>query len=168
MELVKGLLFYSRLGKARKLEHVDCNELVKNVIDDLGLMIAESKAEIKVGKLPTLNAYPVELTQLFQNLIINAIKFRKADMPLEINISAKKKYDKWTFAVTDNGIGIEDKNREKIFVIFQRLHDRHEYNGTGIGLAYCKKIAELHNGSIWVESTYGKGSTFYFTIDMEG
>jgi light-regulated signal transduction histidine kinase (bacteriophytochrome) len=117
-----------------------------------------------VHPLPTLQVYPLEFKQLFKNLIVNAIKFRKPDVPLSIDISAECVNNQWNFVVRDNGIGIAERNKEKIFVIFQRLHDRHEYEGTGIGLAYCKKIVEMHNGNIWVESTPGEGSAFHFTI----
>ena len=165
IDLVKGLLDYSRLGRERKLESVDCNTLVKDILDDLALQVTESKAEINITHLPKLNVYALEFKQLLQNLITNAIKFRRPDVSPRINISAKKVQNKWTFEVSDNGIGISDKNKELIFVLFQRLHDRHEYEGIGIGLANCKKIVELHNGTIWVESTPGKGSSFYFTIE---
>jgi PAS domain S-box-containing protein len=164
MELVKGLLHYSRLGRERVLTEVNCNELVNDVLENLGLIISESKAQVHISPMPTIQAYALELNQLFQNLIRNAIKFKKPDVPLQINISAQRENNKWIFTVADNGIGINEKNKEKIFVIFQRLHDRHEFEGTGIGLSYCKKIVELHNGNIWVKSTPGEGSAFYFTI----
>jgi PAS domain S-box-containing protein len=164
MDLVRGLLFYSRLGRERRLEMTDLNELVKDVTEDLELTIADSGANMQVHPLPTLQVYPLEFKQLFKNLIVNAIKFRKPDVPLSIDISAECVNNQWNFVVRDNGIGIAERNKEKIFVIFQRLHDRHEYEGTGIGLAYCKKIVEMHNGNIWVESTPGEGSAFHFTI----
>lgn len=167
MELVKGLLHYSRLGKERKLEMTDMNELLREVMDDLTLTIADSHADIRVAGLPTLMVYPIECKQLFQNLITNAIKFRKPDVPLQIDISADRVNDKYTFVVSDNGIGIADRNKDRIFAMFQRLHDRHEYDGTGVGLAYCKKIVEMHNGNIWVESKPGTGSAFHFTLMTE-
>ncbi len=130
--------------------------------------IQESNAKIIYDKLPTVNIDPVQLTQLFQNLIGNAIKFR-SEKPLEIHISATHKDNTWQFVVKDNGIGIEKQYAERIFLIFQRLHTRKQYPGTGIGLALCKKIVERHGGKIWMESEPGKGSTFYFTIpDSEG
>jgi light-regulated signal transduction histidine kinase (bacteriophytochrome) len=114
--------------------------------------------------LPVISGYATELKQLFQNLITNAIKFRKKETLPEIYISVHKNENYWQFAFKDNGIGIEEKYNEKIFAIFQRLHTRTEYEGSGIGLSHCKKIVELHKGRIWVNSTPGEGSTFYFTL----
>ena len=163
-ELIKGLLFYARIGRERKIELVDCNQLVAAVKEDLHLSITQTNAQITVSDLPVLEAYKMELTVLFQNLIGNAIKFRKKDVAPIVNISAKKINGIWTFKVSDNGIGIERKNKEKVFILFQRLHNKREYEGTGIGLAHCKKIVELHNGSIWIESIPGQGTDFYFTL----
>jgi light-regulated signal transduction histidine kinase (bacteriophytochrome) len=117
-----------------------------------------------VQHLPIIEGYSVELAHFFQHLITNAIKFRKKEIPLTINIAAKLTDNKWFFSVEDNGIGIENSNKEKIFIIFKRLHDREEYPGIGIGLSLCKKIIELHGGTIWVESKLGQGSVFKFTI----
>jgi len=120
---------------------------------------------IKVWDMPILNAYETEIRQLFQNIIINAIKFQKKDTRLKIQIRSKKMSGKWKFAVSDNGIGIAPVHFEKIFDIFQRIHtNEKEYEGKGIGLANCKKIVQMHQGDIWVESELGKGTTFYFTI----
>ncbi len=163
-ELMRGLLDYSRLSKIKELQQVDCNETVAQVLADLDSLINNTKAHIVIDPLPVLKAYPLEMKQLFQNLLTNAIKFRKSDVIPEIRISAQKVNGIWTFKVTDNGIGIRQVDTEKIFALFQRLHNRNEYAGSGIGLAYCKKIVELHHGSIWVESTPGAGSSFYFTI----
>jgi light-regulated signal transduction histidine kinase (bacteriophytochrome) len=163
--MIKNLLDFSRIGNKKELEQVDCNQVLHNVLADLSTAITEAGADIKYDQLPVINGYATELKQLFQNLITNAIKFRKKDTSPEINISVKKKNKNyWEFAFKDNGIGIEEKHNEKIFVIFQRLHTRTEYEGSGIGLSHCKKIVELHKGKIWVESTPGEGSAFQFTI----
>jgi light-regulated signal transduction histidine kinase (bacteriophytochrome) len=163
-ELVKGLLDYAQIGKASALTLVDCNQIINDVMDDLTVSINESNAKITVKELPKLNGYETELKQLFQNLISNAIKFRKKEENLEIKVSAKKDTANWTFSIQDNGIGVDEKNQDKVFTIFKRLHNRNEYEGLGIGLAHCKKIVELHNGSIWIDSKLGDGSIFNFTI----
>ncbi len=164
-ELIKGLLDYSRLGKKAKVKKLDSALLLQAVCHDLDFRIRETNAQINIGELPKIYAFETELRLLFQNLISNAIKFIKPNTKPIISITAEKKNSHWQFSVTDNGIGIEAKYKEKIFIIFQRLHGRDEYDGTGIGLAHCRKIIELHNGDIWVESVVGKGSTFYFTIN---
>ena len=128
--------------------------------------IAESGTVVTHDPLPVVLADPTQLTQLFQNLISNAIKFRD-NRPLEIHIKAESKDDKYQFSIRDNGIGIETEFLEQIFLIFQRLHTEQEYPCTGIGLAVCKKIVEQHGGEIWVESELGDGSTFYFTLPIE-
>ena len=132
--------------------------------DDLAVSINDSGAEIKSDSLPVINGYPTEIKQLFQNLLINAIKFREKNSSPKINITVFKIHGFWQFAFADNGIGIDKQHYDKIFIIFQRLHNRTEYKGSGIGLSHCKKIAELHHGKIWVKSELGKGSTFYFTL----
>lgn len=162
--LITGLLEYARIGREKQLELVNCHEILQEVMLDLTTIITESKANISIHPLPSLKAYPIELKQLFQNLISNAIKFRKEEVSLEIIIEAKDEGNDWIFSVTDNGIGIDEKFHEKIFVIFQQLHPKSKYKGTGIGLAHCKKIAELHGGKIWVESKPTVGSIFYFSI----
>jgi signal transduction histidine kinase len=162
--LVTGLLEYARIGIEKKMAKVDCNKTVAEVIDGLQFLVKESKAVIKVHELPEVVGFPNELKQLFQNLITNAIKFRKPEVNPEIEIGFTVKNDHKEFFVKDNGIGIDPAFKDKIFVIFQRLHTRSQYEGTGIGLAYCRKIVELHNGKIWIESEEGKGTTFYFTI----
>ncbi|MEO7983663.1 MAG: PAS domain S-box protein, partial [Bacteroidota bacterium] len=162
--LIKDLLDYSRIGHEKELQQVDCNKIVQDVLADLDTAIAETQATVRVASLPVIQGYPTEVKQLFQNLVANAIKFRKKDTKPEINISVQKRKDYWEFAIKDNGIGIEKEQSERIFIIFQRLHTRTEYKGSGIGLSHCKKIVELHNGKIWVTSNAGEGSTFHFTI----
>ena len=162
--LIKSLLDFSRLSLDKKLVNVDCNILVKDMIADLETMIKTSNAVIEVGEMPVLNVYETELRQVFQNLITNAIKFRKKGTDPQIQIRAEQLNEGWRFAVTDFGIGISPVHFERIFDIFRRLHTEDEYEGNGIGLANCKKIVHLHHGEIWIESTLGQGSTFYFTI----
>jgi signal transduction histidine kinase len=165
--LIKDLLDYSRIGREKEAMPVDCDELLDEVLADLGKSIRESRAQVGYSDLPVLYAYPTELKLLFQNLIGNAIKFRHADRTPEIAITARAEGSQWRFEVSDNGIGIEKQNLERIFIIFQRLHTRSKYEGSGIGLAHCKKIVELHGGSIKAESEPGKGSRFIFTMNKE-
>ncbi len=162
--LIKGLLDYSRIGSKRETVSVDCTQLLKELEIDLHTSIKESGTTFVTDNLPTIKAYKTELRMLFQNLISNAIKFRKKDVPPLITITGKNKNDFWEFSIEDNGIGIADKNKEKVFSIFQRLHSKDEYEGTGIGLAHCQKIVDLHEGDIWVTSELNKGSVFNFTI----
>ncbi|MEO8415907.1 MAG: PAS domain S-box protein, partial [Ginsengibacter sp.] len=162
--LIKDLLDFSRIGHSKDFEKVDCNVILKNVMADLDKIIKDSGAEITSERLPVLTGYSTELKQLFQNLIVNSIKFGKKNVFPKINITTQKNNDYWQFAFSDNGIGIDQQHSERIFIIFQRLHTRAEYEGSGIGLSHCKKIVELHRGKLWVESTPNKGSTFYFTI----
>lgn len=163
-KLIKGLLDYSRIGSQIEIKDVDSNEIVNDAISILTDNIQKTETQIIIGDLPKIQGYSIELIQLFQNLIENAIKFKKKETPLIINITAKQDEDNWLFAVEDNGIGIEDHNKEKVFIIFKRLNNRDEYSGIGIGLAICKKIVALHGGTIWVESTFGQGTIVYFTI----
>jgi signal transduction histidine kinase len=163
-DLIKDLLDYSRIGRKKEIKEVNCNDLVKMILSDLEFLVEETKASIKVGKLPKLAGLEIELKQLFQNLINNGIKFRKKTKSPEISIKATKRKNEWLFSVQDNGIGIPKQHSERIFTIFQRLHNKNEYPGTGIGLALCKKIVTMHGGRIWVESKARQGSTFYFTI----
>lgn len=165
--LITGLLKYSRITThARDYSAVDCNMVLGSVLKNLELSIRESSASITSGVLPTIMADEVQLTQLFQNLISNAIKFRRGSEVPEIHISSVQKNENWLFSVRDNGIGIDPQYGERIFQIFQRLHTRSEYPGTGIGLAVCKRIVERHGGKIWIESELDKGTTFYFTFSM--
>jgi two-component system CheB/CheR fusion protein len=166
-DLIKGLLDYSRLGRDKELTRVDCNNLVATIQGDLGVSIAETDTTLEVGNLPQVQGYETELRLLFQNLIENAIKFRKNGNAPHIKVSAQQEDGYWKFAVQDNGIGIAEQHQERIFQIFQRLHPRDQYEGTGIGLSHSQKIVELHGGSIWVESQLNQGSTFYFTIPQK-
>jgi light-regulated signal transduction histidine kinase (bacteriophytochrome) len=162
--LINDLLDYSRIGGKNEMERVDCNKILKDVTADLYKAISDSAAEIISGDLPIIPGYPTEIKQLFQNLVLNAIKFSKTNVAPQIKISVERSGHFWNFAIADNGIGINNAHTEKIFVIFQRLHTRSEYPGSGIGLSHCKKIVELHHGKIWVESVPGEGSVFHFTI----
>jgi signal transduction histidine kinase len=162
--LINDLLSYSRVGtKARPLAPTDSAALVDTVISDLRVAIEESGARITRGPLPVVMADTTQFGHVFQNLIFNAIKFRGDQRP-EVHIEAERADAGWCFAVRDNGIGIAPEYFERIFVLFQRLHGRREYPGTGIGLALCKKIVERHGGRIWVESVPSQGSVFRFTI----
>jgi hypothetical protein len=166
--MINDLLDYSRVGTAGKtFEKTDCAHVLGQAVVNLQGAIEESGAVIAKNKLPTIKADESQLIQLFQNLIDNAIKFR-GNEPSRVHVAAKKKGKEWLFSVQDNGIGIDPQYAERIFVIFQRLHNRKKYSGTGIGLAICKRIAERHGGRIWVESEPGKGSTFFFTIPRNG
>jgi PAS domain S-box-containing protein len=163
-QLINDLLTYSRVGRQTlNLQPIDFNVLVQRALDDLRMAIADCNAVVTTDSLPTVVGDTAQLTQLLQNLIGNAIKYRDQEAP-RIHISSRQADDEWIFSVKDNGIGIDPQYAERIFVIFQRLHTRRDYSGTGIGLAICKKIVELHQGRIWVESQLGQGSVFYFTI----
>ena len=166
--LINDLLAYSRVGRrGQPLEPTDCNAALAKALANLSAAIGESGAAITHDPLPTLLADPTLLPQLFQNLIANGIKFCTGRRP-EIHVGAQRQDGVWRFSVRDNGIGIEPQYRDRIFVIFQRLHTRTEYPGTGIGLAICKRIAERHGGEISVESEPGKGSKFHFSIAENG
>jgi len=165
-QLINDLLAYSRLGtQGKKFELADCNAAVQQSLRNLQIAIAEKKAVIACDEMPTVMADESQLVQLFQNLIANSIKFCRQDIPL-IDIAARRRENEWLFYVRDNGIGIDPEYADRIFIIFQRLHGRREYPGTGIGLAMCKRIVERHGGRIWVESQEGKGATFCFTIPI--
>jgi len=162
--LIKALLDFSRIGRNIIFTTVDCNEILKEVIDEMEASIKESSAKITSSMLPVLKGSDIELKRLFQNLISNAIKFKKQNVIPELEIAVEEKDTEYLFSIKDNGIGIEEQYIGKLFIIFQRLHNATEYPGAGIGLAICKKIVILHNGKIWVKSKFGEGSTFYFTI----
>ncbi len=162
--LITGLLAYTRVGRKKAIKSIDCNDLIDNLKNDLDTALTEKKAILNVGELPELMVYEIELRQLFQNLITNALKFQRKEAQPKIMITGKNLEDRFQFSIQDNGIGIEEAYQEQIFMIFKRLHTIDKYEGTGIGLAQCKKIVELHNGEIWVDSKKDQGSTFHFTI----
>jgi len=162
--LIKDLLAYSRVDlHSRSFERVDCEKAFDAAVANLKLAIEENKATVTRDALPQVKGDTVQLTQIFQNLIGNALKFHGPEPP-RIHVSAQLKNEEWLFSVRDNGIGIDPRDFERIFVIFQRLHTRQEYPGTGMGLAICKRIIERHGGRMWVESQSGKGSVFFFTL----
>lgn len=161
--LINDLLEYGKIGADIEQCEIDCNQIVKEIVEDFAAIIKDANASIKVGQLPKIIGYKTEFRLLLQNLINNALKFKQKDVDPVINISVQDGED-WIFSVADNGIGIHDKFHERIFKPFEKLHPSSEYQGSGIGLAHCKKVVELHKGRIWVESETGKGSTFYFSI----
>jgi PAS domain S-box-containing protein len=162
--LIEDLLTYSRVRtRGRTPEPVDSGAVLDRTLADLRPAIAEAGAEVTHDPMPTVAADPVQLGQVFQNLIGNALKFH-SDQPPRIHVTARRDGGRWVLGVTDNGIGIDPQYFERIFVMFQRLHTREEYPGTGIGLAVCKKVVERHGGRIWVESQLGRGSTFYVSL----
>jgi PAS domain S-box-containing protein len=164
-ELINDLLTYSRVGsRPLQLEVVDTADVVDQVMSDLTAAMQDERATVTRDGLPSIHGDPIQLRQLFQNLIVNAIKFHRPDAAPRVHVSATRDRGVWTFSVSDNGIGIEPQYLERIFVLFQRLHSRADYPGTGIGLAICKKIVERHQGHIQVESEVGSGTTFRFTL----
>lgn len=164
-QLIMDLLEYSRTGTNREIAaDTNMNEVVAEVLNVLESATSEQAAVIETGNLPILaNTSKIQMFQLIQNLLSNAIKYR-SELPLKIKIDALEESSRWVFSISDNGIGIDARFSDKIFVIFQRLHNKNEYSGTGIGLSICKKIVEKHGGEIWVESAVGVGSTFFFSI----
>ena len=164
--LIDDLLAYARVGnRGQAFERVDCEKVFHSVLANLKVTVEESGAVIEHGQLPVVNGDPVQLTQVFQNLITNAIKFH-GPAPPRIFVGSRRSNGEWIIQVKDNGIGIDPKDFDRIFVLFQRLHTRREYPGTGMGLAICKKIIERHGGRIWVESKSREGTTFYFTLPV--
>lgn len=162
--MINDMLVYSRVGtQGKEFTKVDMNNIAVKVIGDLGTVIAESGAEVEHDVLPEIIADPFQMSQLLLNLIINAIKFRGKELP-RVQIGVRQEKDEWIFSVTDNGIGIDPEFAQRVFIIFQRLHARDEYPGTGVGLAICQRIVERHGGRIWIKSTPGKGTTVFFTI----
>ncbi|HYH62865.1 MAG TPA: ATP-binding protein [Solirubrobacterales bacterium] len=162
--LIEGLLSYSRTGRSELVtSRVDLNDTLNRAIGALAASIAESGAEIEMGELPVISGDPTQLGRLFENLVSNAVKFKSDRAPV-VRIGAEFKGGAWHFFVSDNGIGIDERHRERIFNVFERLHGSREYQGTGIGLSICKKVVERHGGRIWVEDTPGGGSTFKFVL----
>jgi signal transduction histidine kinase len=165
--LIQDLLKFSRVGRAElEPRTTDCRGVVEQALKNLQAAVEESGAVVNWNGLPTVMADSSQLTQVFQNLIANAIKFHGAEIPA-VQIEAEKKEREWVFTVSDNGIGIPAENRQDIFVIFRRLHTRDEYAGNGIGLSICKKIIERHGGKIWIQAQAQPGSCFKFTLPME-
>jgi light-regulated signal transduction histidine kinase (bacteriophytochrome) len=173
-KLINDLLTYSRVGtRGKELKPTDSQAAFEAACANLRRAIEESGVEVTVDELPTVVGDHTQLVQLFQNLISNAIKFSSSGQeegkPVRVEVGSERRGEReWLFWVRDNGIGIEERYKERIFRIFQRLHGKEEYGGTGIGLAVCKKIVERHGGRIWAESWPGEGSTFYFTLRPHG
>ncbi|MYB77580.1 MAG: GHKL domain-containing protein [Chloroflexi bacterium] len=162
--LVNDLLLYSRVAtRGQEFAPTNANDVLQEAFANLEVGIEESNAHITYDPLPTVNGDAAQLVRLLQNLVGNAIKYR-GDAPPRIHVGVEEQDDQWVFSVRDNGIGIDPQYAERIFVIFQRLHTREEYGGTGIGLSVCRKIVERHGGRIWVESQEGSGATFRFTF----
>ena len=163
--LLDDLLQYSRLGKSKQDDReVDLNTVLSSVMTNLKVTMNEQNVSVTANNLPSVWSNPTEMSQLFQNLMANAIKFRRKDVAPEIVINAKQQGDDFLFSLKDNGIGIKEEYQEKVFNIFEKLHTRVEYEGSGIGLATCKKIIHSMNGKIWLQSKEGIGTTFFFTI----
>lgn len=166
--LINDLLGYSRISsRAKKLKVVDTSTILQKSLDNLQQMIAENDAVITYDKLPAIKCEETHILRLFQNLISNAIKFRKDTAAPKVHISCKKENGEFLFSVTDNGIGIAPEYFDRIFVIFQRIEVQTKYPGTGIGLSICKRIVEWHGGKIWLESKENDGTTFYFTLNSK-
>lgn len=164
-QIILDLLQYSRVGRIENtMEELDLNELLREIVILLQKKIKDKNAEILTDPMPVIHSFRAPLRQVFQNLISNALKYSKEDSDVRVHISVTDNPDHWLFAVSDNGIGIHPDYFEKVFILFQRLHTKNEYSGTGIGLSVSKKIIENLGGKIWVESEEGKGSAFYFTL----
>lgn len=163
--LINDLLAYSRIGRlTQNIVEVPASHALEAALSNLSTLIAETEAQITHDALPALRADPSQLMQLFQNLVGNALKFRREGEPAKVHVGVQREGGEWVFSVRDNGIGIEPKHFERIFVIFQRLNARENYPGTGIGLAVAKRIIERHGGRIWIESTPGVGTTMFFSL----
>jgi light-regulated signal transduction histidine kinase (bacteriophytochrome) len=167
-QFIVGLLQYSRVGREPwVLQEVNLQKAFEHAAANLRIAIEESGAKVESRALPVVEGDPRQLTQLFQNLIGNALKFRKPDEAPRVEVWAEREGDFCRVSVRDNGIGVDPRFYERVFIIFQRLHTREEYEGTGLGLAICKKIVERHGGRIWVESKEGEGATFSFTLPAQ-
>ena len=162
--LINDLLDFSRVGSNVALRQVDLRELVDEILEEQQAEIQSTGAVVDLGALPTIMGHRTDLKQLFQNLISNALKYRRPNVAPRISIQVTDEGHHYRFAIRDNGIGIDRQYFERVFQIFQRLHGRNQYSGTGIGLATCKKVIDIYGGQIWIESTVGQGTTFYFTI----
>jgi light-regulated signal transduction histidine kinase (bacteriophytochrome) len=165
-KLIDGLLAYSRISRGAPFHFVNTNDVFSEAVANLAATIRENDAEVTRDFLPVVLGDDIQLLQLFQNLLSNALKYRRRDKAPTVHVSAHREGFEWIFSFRDNGIGIEQQYFDRIFLIFQRLHTRSEYPGTGIGLALCKRIIERHDGRMWVESAPGEGSTFFFALPM--
>jgi len=166
--LIDGVLVYSRVGtKGVPFQPVEMEKVLQDVLDNLKTSIEETKARVTHDPMPVIRADPTQMMQLFQNLLANAIKFRREGESPVIHVFAKQERQEWVFSVKDNGIGIDPELFGRLFVLFSRLQPSDKYPGTGVGLAVAKRVVDRHGGRIWVESQPGSGSTFYFTIPMK-
>ena len=163
-DLIRDLLEFSRLGSDVAFTQLDLNQIVTEIMDEQQADIQAVKATIDVGPLPAIMGHHTDVKQLFQNLISNGLKYRRPEVAPHIVIRSKVEQDQYQFSIADNGIGIEGQHFDRVFQLFQRLHGRGQYAGTGIGLATCKKVVEIYGGKIWLDSTLGVGTTFYFTL----
>ena len=165
--LIAALLGYGRVESlAAPFERVDLTQTFEDALHNLEVAVSESEATVTSGKLPSVSGDPRQLTQLFQNLIANGVKFRRPDTPPQVHVETEQEDRRWHFTVTDNGIGIDPKFADTIFKPFSRLHAHDQYAGSGIGLAVCRKIVERHEGTIWVTSKPTQGSTFHFSLPI--
>jgi PAS domain S-box-containing protein len=165
--LIAGLLEYTRISTSENLFLTDLNELVQDCLSNLDDRITQTKAQLSIAPLPTINCSPLYISSLFQNLLSNALKFTPKGTAPQISITYEERATDWLFKVKDNGIGINKKSQSEIFIMFRRLHNQDDYTGYGIGLAHCKRIVELHNGELWLESNQGEGCTFLFTLSKK-
>lgn len=164
-ELIRDLREFVNLGKGKSRQLTNVNDVLNKELDNLKEELQKVNAQVEVSELPCLNLYEDEIGILWRHLLENAVKFSQRNRDLKIKINALEENEYWKFSIQDNGIGIEKEDYEKVFLFFKRLHNLNEYSGTGIGLAQCQRIVELHGGRIWVESELGQGSTFFFTIE---